>query len=1332
MKLIGEWEFFWKKFIVTDREFHKKSKSAPAFVTSPPPDIASNSGSAFLQPPFIPTPDGFIKVPSKWNGFGLENGEKIPGIGYCTYRLRILLPPDISRVMFDFKLIATAHRTFIYRSDGSIRKLAECGTIGKSENESIPGHRRLYISVDGENKIDLMHEVSNYHLTFGGLYYASEIGPEEQVLRKREQTVANDFLVIGSLLIIGLYNFILFVLRPEEKAPLWLAILCMDIALMSYLRKGYPEATAYPWSLLYFRVWMMTNYSLMIIVPAFLLAAFPRYINIRVVNYLIAMGCLFTAFALITPLVYILTPFLGFMLIACAAGVALWGKIWFKGWRNQDISAMISCLGSILPMAASVNDIMYVRHIITTGYYVHYGLLSFIIAQAFVIAHQNGLARRMAELYGRKIEKQSKKLEKLDKIKDEFLSNTSHELRTPLNGIIGIVESLLSGASGQLNSKSHADLSLVVLSARRLANLVNDLLDFFKLKNRDIVLKKNAIDIKQLVEITLLLSKPLIAEKSVKLINAIPDDMPPIWGDENRLQQILHNLIGNAIKFTSQGAITINAQKRDGMLEIQVSDTGIGIPSHALEDIFQSFEQVDGSTEREYGGTGLGLSITRKLVELHQGEIRVASEPGRGSTFAFTLPISQEEPDAKFGSNIGKVPITPSAWHEETSIPALSIGQVDQMSFENRSNENVAYEGLEGLKVLVIDDEAVNLRVIENNLSLARCNVETAQSGVEAIAKFQHRLPNLILLDIMMPKMNGYEIARKIREIHSFEDLPIIFLTAGNRERDLVTGFSSGGNDYLTKPFSKTELLTRMNFHMQLVKSRKELQHINRQIQGLLDATKEMTQSKTKISAGAVAIKHLKSLVHQFNIEQGHLIFSNPTKPYLAAYQMIQGGELNHAPVPIDVDANIYDRYIQKGRQISIMDGTIVIPVKTERQIRGILTLDGFSQEIALIDKVSRVMEGIAASLALTMENAEFCQALEELNKSLEKKVTERTKELSETLENLKSTQKYLVQSEKMAALGKLVASVAHEVNTPLGAIRSSAVTSINFLDQFWKEFPRILLSLPQMDRTIFIDLIKRAITNENSFSSKEERAYKRSLERELEAHCVAHSDMIADMLVDMGIYDQVTSFVPFFENPNNLPVLESAYFFTGLKRASWNIRIAADRAAKVVFALKNYTRFEKSENMVAAKIIPGIETVLTLYQNQIEPDVEIIRHYDEVPPAMCFPDELEQIWMNLIHNALHSMQNKGRLEIGVSRKSAHIVITVTDNGPGIPHAIQDQVFEPFFSTKSRGEGCGLGLDIVRMIIEKHGGRILFSSVPGQTTFRVQLPICPDHDAVQI
>ncbi|MBD2043674.1 ATP-binding protein [Microcoleus sp. FACHB-672] len=410
-------------------------------------------------------------------------------------------------------------------------------------------------------------------------------------------------------------------------------------------------------------------------------------------------------------------------------------------------------------------------------------------------------------------------LQHLDRIKDEFLANTSHELRTPLHGMIGIAESMIDGATGELSEQQQKNLLMIAQSGQRLNTLVNDLLDFSQLKHKNIELQLKPVGMREITEVVLALSKTLVGKKDLQLINKISPNLPLAKADENRVQQILYNLIGNSIKFTQSGTVEISAElvekdlsvsSANSQLAITVSDTGIGIAEDKLDRIFESFEQADGSTAREYGGTGLGLTVTKQLVELHGGKIQVESTPGTGSRFTFTLPVSPEERKLKTEekeASLQKLSPIASMANSQALIP---ISQAPQFPVSN-------FESVSQFKILVVDDEPVNLQVLFNHLSLQNYAIIQAASGSEALAAFDEGFPpDLVLLDVMMPKMTGYEVCRELREKFPAHELPIVLLTAKNQVSDLLEGLDAGANDYLTKPISKYELLARIKTHINL------------------------------------------------------------------------------------------------------------------------------------------------------------------------------------------------------------------------------------------------------------------------------------------------------------------------------------------------------------------------------------------------------------------------------------------------------------------------------------------------------------------------------------
>lgn len=402
------------------------------------------------------------------------------------------------------------------------------------------------------------------------------------------------------------------------------------------------------------------------------------------------------------------------------------------------------------------------------------------------------------------------------------------------------------------------------------------------------------------------------------------------------------------------------------------------------------------------------------------------------------------------------------------------------------------------------------------------------------------------------------------------------------------------------------------------------------------------------------------------------------------------------------------------GKTVNIEDMEI-------RQLDKIIPIEVWGTPI--YDEQGNIAYAIAAFVDIT-QRKRADKLLAEYNRNLEIQVQERTQELSEAIEYLKTAQQELIISEKMAALGQLVAGVAHEINTPLAAIRSSVENIIDFLNNDLLHLPAFFQSLSPDRYSGFFTLLQKSIQQPISLSSKEKRQLKKALIKKIEAGAIANANIIADSLIDMGIYDDIEFFLPCIQDENGTMILHQAYQISSIQKSANTIKIATDKAAKIVFALKNYARYDDASKKVLANIVDGIETVLILYQSQFKQGVELIKSYDsELPSILCYPDELNQVWTNLVHNALQAMDYKGTLKIEAKQQDGNILVSIADSGKGISPEIVPRIFEPFFTTKPPGEGSGLGLDIVKKIIERHTGKIEVNFVPGKTIFTVSIPI---------
>lgn len=751
INLSGQWDFYWERFV-----------SYKGIVDG------------------IEVPDLKAEVPGVWNNFNYK-GKKLPGYGYATYRLKIVNAQVGKPLSMRIPTFSTAYE--LYFND---RLISSNGKVGTSKEKFSPQYRpRVVEFTPAEPSFDLIVHVSNFIYSRGGMWYALSLGTPEQIWDMDRTIVYKDLFLFGALTVMALYYLSMFLLRREDKSSLYFVIMCLVFASRTIVYGDYLIYKLIPF--ISYRSIIIIEYSTLCWFPVFAAyligELFPeetlRKILKAAMIYAAAMTIffLFTPISLFTRLIYLVQVaaiLIGLYPIICV------GRAYIKGKAD----AFTVLLGTLAVILSALHDMLYQNNIILSrfGEYVPFGLFILLFMQSFVIS------RRSSEAY-RNVNALSQQLLKLDKIKDEFLANTSHELRTPLSGILGITEAMLKGDAGELSSTQKQNLTAIAGSCRRLSNLVNGILDYSKLKHGDIRLNIKALRLEGLIQTVINVFEQLSKSKECRVVAELPPGLPPVMADENRVVQILYNLIGNAVKFTSKGHVKVSAKVTGDMLEVCVCDTGIGIPGDKLEDIFKSFEQVDTSISRGHSGTGLGLSITRQLVELQGGRIWVKSELGAGSEFYFNLPLA------------------PALLEEKeiiTPMPELAAAaiEVQPMSKEREGK---------GTHIILVDDDAINLQASAAILKIGGYAVTALNSGRAALDKISDANDcALAVLDVMMPEMSGYEVCSRIRKTKSIFDLPVLMLTSKTTTEDIVMGFEAGANDYLSKPFEAEELLARV------------------------------------------------------------------------------------------------------------------------------------------------------------------------------------------------------------------------------------------------------------------------------------------------------------------------------------------------------------------------------------------------------------------------------------------------------------------------------------------------------------------------------------------
>jgi two-component system, sensor histidine kinase ChiS len=772
----------------------------------------------------------FASLPVSWDALGNHPaGHKL---GVATFRLVVLL--DTSRVkQIAIEVPAEQSSAYVLRVDGNVE--IQRGVVGRNPGQEIQETRfgLAYVTVM-KPRMEIVLQASNHSLDYSGKIFRFRIGER----RMMEQSFSRWLLVymgcMGVLVILAV-QFLGYAIAMRERSflqfgafcLLWLIACICETGRFSFMTLLLSHA---PLQFTMLATFIAVAMSLLLVGQS-CQALFPNPVLKTVSRWHAMLTAVLVTLLVICPFAW------AFQVFAIVVGigfleVAVLSYSLAKAIRQQVEGAIAFTAGYALFMIATTHDGLIFVGAIDSSYLMILGGVALAAAEAFAISKRFITVHRTnGELL---VEVQAKNVElgRMARLKDDFLANTSHELRTPLHSIIGLAQSIPSEIRDHLPFEVRRNLEYIVGSAFRLTRLVNDILDFSKLRHRELALKRCSLDLTILLPSILPQFRPAAESKGLELRCEMEPGLPCVLADEDRLAQILFNLVGNAVKFTDSGQVLISAKVRGGdAVDVFVSDTGIGIAPEKHSEIFAPFEQGDGGYR---GGTGLGLSITRKLVELHGGTLTVESTLGKGASFHFRLPIS--------GASVTSVPRTELLKRHFAADPLpVEVPDLDDVSMMVAGSKGV---------VLAIDDEPLNLVVLRGLLCPLGIAVVSAPDGRNALEMIASHSPAVVLLDVMMPHLNGYEVCAKIRESHSVNDLPVLFLSARNRMEDLVVGFEVGGNDYVLKPFMGQELIARVEAQMrqrEAFLALKENQSLKVELAETLFERRQLESSKNRL-----------------------------------------------------------------------------------------------------------------------------------------------------------------------------------------------------------------------------------------------------------------------------------------------------------------------------------------------------------------------------------------------------------------------------------------------------------------------------------------------------
>lgn len=705
----------------------------------------------------------YFEYPSLWNDQQAD-GEQLHPIGFATYRAVVVLPEQQNYQIH----LEDAYSSFELYFNGEL--IAKNGKVGSSKSTYTPYWKPMFVPlIHVRDTNELVLQVANFDHSKGGATQPMEIGEMEVMSDRKLALDAYDFVLTGSLLMGGLFFLGLYFFGRHDTAILYFSLFCM---VYSYRIIGGSYYLLHSLVNIPWHITARLEYISMFL-SAFLLGKFVENLypeeTFRKV-WKIGLGILaaLAALALFAP-AFIYTQSLEFFLILVIIYLVLTIVVYVRAyWRKRPGAefALISIGVIFLVIIYTILGYLGVIPRWPSAYFC--GHILFFFSQSLILSYRFAYFLKNAK----------EEAELAAQAKTDFLSTISHEIRTPLNAVVGISHFLLEDNPRKDQEENMTSLKY---SAEHLTTLINDILDYNKLESGTVDFEEIETNLSETANSIFKGHKAKAEAKGLKMILEIDDTINSvILTDKTRLSQILNNLLDNAIKFTRNGTVTLRIKKiRETSDQIaihyEVADTGIGIPRDKQQMIFERFTQASSTTTREFGGTGLGLSIIKRLLELQGSSISVKSEEGSGSVFSFEQTYKKAEPRL----------VSPVTY--------------DAKYLESKLREK---------RVLLVEDNQMNVMVTEKFLKRWHMVLEVASDGEEAVKKATENYYDIILMDLQMPVMDGYQAAIEIRGTKN--PVPIVALTASALISIQERVLSAGMNDYITKPFDPEELKRKL------------------------------------------------------------------------------------------------------------------------------------------------------------------------------------------------------------------------------------------------------------------------------------------------------------------------------------------------------------------------------------------------------------------------------------------------------------------------------------------------------------------------------------------
>lgn len=759
----------------------------------------------FASPKELPVmaKQSFIQVPRGWKELSsFTNDSEQVG----TYELRIHVQDNHEQYGLKVHKISDSFNLYV-NGDLVEQRTASLHKMKVNQSSLIPSVVR--VTPDKTGWIHLVIAVSSSDEVYGdGLLNSIRFGTESAIMREHWTSVAMQIMVAAIMLVHGIYACILYFIRPRKIELLYFMI-AMILSSLSVLVSD--DRLILQWVPLNYDMFAKLAYlsytGLSLFFLLFVRHLFTNKKQNQMVRWISRFCILYGLFIVMAPatiirewsilLLFVLSiPFIAIILLVAQVIVN----------KEKDtlflLLAAISVTSSILwsSFAGRVHSFnLGIMSMIDPSFYpvdLTLALLTFSTFWFIRFFRANDENRELVD-----------KLQKEYATKDQFLASTSQELRNPLHGMINMAQSILDKDGTRLTSQSKQNLELLMVIGRRMAYLLNDFINVTKMQHNRISLNKQTVALLPAITTVVNDKKMMMDQKNLQLQLDIPKDFPRVYVDETHLRQIMFNLLNNSVKYTENGMITVEAEVKNDKAVIHIKDSGIGMDEETQKQIFLPYERGAKENYEDQGGLGIGLTICQKLVSMNDGTLTVKSNPSKGSKFSISLPLAQE--------NEGKheIDLVKTTSQEEMVYQELAVSEA-QTSARNE-------QGFTKPKILAVDDDPMNLHIIRSILLAEEYSIETVTSGEKVLKRLDEGW-DLIIADIMMPNMSGFELTTKIREHFSISELPVLLLTTHNNPKEIYTGFLAGANDYLVKPLDTLELKMRIGVIIDLKHSIQE------------------------------------------------------------------------------------------------------------------------------------------------------------------------------------------------------------------------------------------------------------------------------------------------------------------------------------------------------------------------------------------------------------------------------------------------------------------------------------------------------------------------------